>query len=88
MSEHVQRREDLEWAELDDEIVVYDRLGEHLHRLNAPAATVWRACDGRRFTDIVVSVRTVYDGEPDVIAREVRGIVDEFAGAGLVVLRG
>jgi coenzyme PQQ synthesis protein D (PqqD) len=83
----VRRCDDVEWVELDGEIVVYDRAGEHLHRLNATAASVWRACDGRSLADVVASARGVYAGDTDVITREVRAIIDEFVDAGLVVER-
>jgi sugar lactone lactonase YvrE len=84
VNERWHRRGGLEWVDVDDEIVVHDLAGGQLHRLNATAATVWRACDGRPFTAIVESVQRVYAGEAAVIARDVRTVVEAFLAAALV----
>jgi hypothetical protein len=42
------RKDDLTVCELPDETLVYDRLQNKAHCLNAVAATVWRLCDGNR----------------------------------------
>ncbi len=41
------RAENLVIHEVDDELVVYDRVCQSAHRLNPTAARVWRKCDGR-----------------------------------------
>jgi sugar lactone lactonase YvrE len=84
VNERLRRRGGLEWVDVDDELVVHDLAGGQLHRLNATAATVWRACDGRPFTAIVESVQRVYTGEAAAIARDVRTVVDAFLATALV----
>ena len=44
------RRDGLAVRTVDDELVIYDRTRDVAHRLNRPAALVWRHCDGR--TDV------------------------------------
>jgi hypothetical protein len=41
------RHEHLLVQEVGDELVIYDLESGHAHRLNRPAALVWRRCDGR-----------------------------------------
>ena len=41
------RKQDLIVAEVDDELVVYDKLRDRAHQLNPLAGLVWRHCDGR-----------------------------------------
>ena len=45
------RSEDLVVEELDDELLVYDVSVERAHSLSAPAARVWRRCDGKTSVD-------------------------------------
>ena len=40
------RNQGLIVAEVDDELVVYDKLRDRAHQLNPVAALVWRRCDG------------------------------------------
>jgi hypothetical protein len=84
VSERLRRRDDVEWVELDGEVVVYDRAGAHLHRLNPTAAAVWRACDGARVDDVVRSLEAHYDADGALIEGEVRTVVREFLAAGLL----
>jgi len=44
------RSDDLVTEELGDELLVYDSTNKRAHSLSAPAARVWRACDGN--TDV------------------------------------
>jgi hypothetical protein len=34
--------------EVEDELIVYDKRADIAHRVNRPAAVVWRHCDGKR----------------------------------------
>lgn len=47
MSHPLARREKLTISELGDELVIYDKLSEKTHCLNATSAWVWRHCDGQ-----------------------------------------
>jgi hypothetical protein len=46
VSKPIARTENLVIEDLDDEILIYDRLTAQAHCLNGPAAQVWRASDG------------------------------------------
>jgi hypothetical protein len=41
------RADDLVIEEVEDELLVYDRVTDYAHCLSATAARVWRACDGQ-----------------------------------------
>lgn len=45
---------DLIVEELEDELLIYDRVQHHAHRLNRAAVVVWRRCDGRSRVDDVL----------------------------------
>ena len=49
----IARTEDLVVEEIGDELLVYDKLTNIAHSLNATAARVWRACDGYTNTDVL-----------------------------------
>jgi hypothetical protein len=42
------RSEHLHVEEVGDEVLIYDLEGNRMHCLNAPAAHIWKLCDGRR----------------------------------------
>jgi hypothetical protein len=56
------RTDDLVVEELGAELLVYDKLTNTAHSLNATAARVWRACDGYTNTD-VLSTKLEMDSE-------------------------
>lgn len=47
----VARSQDLMTQELDDELLVYDRVSHEAHSLDKRAAALWRACDGVNTVD-------------------------------------
>jgi len=65
------RTADLTTSSPGDEVVVYDRTNDRVHRLNRSAALVWRACDGER--DVAAIGRLVGDelgvDEGETVAR-------------------
>lgn len=70
------RREDLEFSEIGDELLVYDPLSEGVHCLNRTAALVLQACDGvTRTEDVLTGL------DPDVLD----ATLAELAGVGLLV---
>jgi hypothetical protein len=79
------RRPDVEWVMLDGEAVLYDPTGHTLHRLNAAAAAVWAACNGRVTpTEIIRVIHASYEGSPRAIARDVPAVIDRFRRLGLL----
>ncbi|MGI8782327.1 MAG: PqqD family protein [Acidobacteriota bacterium] len=42
------RRPEMEWAEVDNEVVIVNRTGAEVLRLNSVAALVWKQLDGHR----------------------------------------
>src|SRR5690242_20230161 len=60
------RSEELVVEELDDGLLVYDLRTDRAHSLSAPAACVWRHCDGRTRLDGLAAATGL---DPDVVAR-------------------
>ncbi|MGH9025748.1 MAG: PqqD family peptide modification chaperone [Acidimicrobiia bacterium] len=80
-----QREPDVEWVELDGEVVAYDPVTQTLHRLNGSAAQVWAACDGSTsVADIVRAMQSTFDGGSDVIDRDVRRLLQHLRQLGLL----
>ena len=79
------RRADVEWAELDGEVVLYDPAAHVLHRLNPEAAAVWAACDGpSTLNEIIGAIDQAYAGSRHVIARDVAVVIDRLRQLGLL----
>jgi Coenzyme PQQ synthesis protein D (PqqD) len=79
------RRPDVEWVELDGEVVLYDPAAHVLHRLNREGAAVWAACDGRNTAEGIISaIDDAYAGSSQAIARDVPAAIDRFRRLGLL----
>jgi hypothetical protein len=71
---------------LDDNVAVYDEVGQLLILLNASAAAVWERCDGTTtLGDLVRALEAVYPDSPADIAEDVRLTVEKLLELGLVV---
>jgi Coenzyme PQQ synthesis protein D (PqqD) len=76
-------------VELDDNVAVYDDVGQLLILLNTSAAAVWEHCDGRTSVDDMVRVLALAHGaDVDDIAEDVRRTVAKLAELGLVTEAG
>jgi hypothetical protein len=79
------RREGATAVELDDNVAVYDDVGQLLILLNSSAGSVWKLCDGSTTVDeIVEALGEVYPEEASVIADDVRETLRKLAEMGLV----
>ena len=80
------RRAGATGVELDDNLAVYDQVGEILILLNPGAAAVWSRCDGATsVAALVADLESTHDNEPDgAIAEDVRRTVRKLADLGLV----
>jgi hypothetical protein len=77
------RSDQLLIKEVGDELVVYDQTNHSAHRLNQPAARVWRLCDGRQSIDDLAR-RLGEESQHPVDRRYVEIAVDELCQAGLL----
>jgi hypothetical protein len=71
---------------LDDNLAIYDDVGQLLILLNTSAAEVWECCDGTATLDDMV--RALQAAHPDAaadISEDVRQTVDKLRELGLVV---
>ena len=71
---------------LDDNVAVYDDVGQLLILLNTSAAAVWEHCDGATTLDDIVAAFTArYPDQAADIGEDVRQTVGKLAELGLVV---
>jgi hypothetical protein len=70
---------------LDDNLALYDDVGQLLILLNVTAAAVWTRCDGvATFDQIVAGVASSHAGDIDEITEDVWLTVRRLAELGLV----
>ena len=79
------RRTGASTVELDDNLAVYDDVGQLLILLNTSAASVWGLCDGETTLDDMVHTLAEAHGEDEtVIAGDVHPTVRKLADLGLL----
>ena len=73
-------------VELDDNVAVYDEVGELLILLNAGAAAVWERCDGvTTVRALVTDLQSLHEEEPpEAIQDDVFQTIRKLADLGLV----
>ncbi len=79
------RRDEASVVQLDDNVALYDEVGQLLILLNVSAALVWEFCDGSTTVDEMV--RQLAAAHPDdarVIGEDVRQTLRKLADLGLV----
>jgi hypothetical protein len=70
---------------LDDNVALYDDVGQMLILLNPSAAAVWDCCDGSTSVEQMVSqLSEAYDADADVVGQDVRQTVRKLRELGLV----
>jgi Coenzyme PQQ synthesis protein D (PqqD) len=80
------RREGAAAVELDDNVALYDDVGQLLIMLNSSAAVIWDCCDGTATVDDMVRALTAaHPDEAAVIGEDVRQTVRKLVELGLVV---
>ncbi len=73
-------------VELDDNLALYDEVGQFLILLNTSAATVWELCDGATTVDEMArALARVHPEQAPEIEEDVRQTVAKLAELGLVV---
>lgn len=86
------RREGAAAVELDDNVALYDEVGQLLIMLNSSAAAVWNCCDGSTtLDDIVHDLAEAHRADAaaaHAIGEDVRLTVRKLAELGLVVEAG
>jgi len=80
MSNTPKTRPDLEVRTVDDEKVILDRDGEHIHQLNSTASFVWDRCDGsREISAIAQELADAFGVDSDLTLNDVSEIVLQFS---------
>jgi hypothetical protein len=82
------RRDDLVVGELDqgNETAVLDLATSHVVSLNPTAAAIWYLCDGSRDATAIARelVDTLPAADPSEVEGDVRTMLEQLAGLGLV----
>jgi hypothetical protein len=79
------RRDGASAVPLDDNLAVYDEVGQLLILLNVGAAAVWERCDGATtFGDIASDLIRAHTGDAEAIAQDAWLTVRKLAEMGLV----
>lgn len=79
------RRAGASAVDLDENVAVYDDVGQLLILLNSSAGSVWKLCDGSTTVDeIVESLGEAYPDSAGVIGDDVRETLRKLAEMGLV----
>jgi hypothetical protein len=80
------RREGATAVELDDNLALYDDVGQLLIMLNSSAALIWEGCDGATTVDDMVrQLAVTHAADVAEIADDVRRTLAKLAELGLVV---
>ncbi len=80
------RRDGAAAVELDDNVALYDELGQLLILLNTSAAAVWERCDGATTLNAMErELAAAHPADAAVIGEDVRQTVAKLAELGLVV---
>jgi hypothetical protein len=80
------RREGAAAVVLDDNVALYDDVGQLLIMLNSSAAVIWECCDGTMTVDDMVHELTAaHPDDAGVIGEDVRQTVRKLVELGLVV---
>jgi hypothetical protein len=73
-------------VELDDNVALYDEVGQLLILLNTSAAAVWERCDGTTTLDVMArELAAAHGADAAVVAEDVRQTVGKLAELGLLV---
>jgi hypothetical protein len=79
------RRPDLMARTVDDELVIFDRDRNQVHRLNTTAAYVWNSCDGRHTpSDIAKDLASDFDRAQDDVYVDVVDVINTMTRLGLL----
>ncbi len=79
------RRPGVSTVALDDNLALYDDVGQLLILLNPSAATVWNGCDGAgTLGDLVGRLADAHGEDRGVIGHDVRETVRKLASLGLL----
>ena len=79
------QRSDVLVRTVDGETVVLDRTKELVHRLNAPASTIWAECNGTQDVPAIARrLREVFDVDAETANRDVTETVTKLLELGLV----
>ncbi len=79
------RRAEASGVELDDNVAVYDEVGQLLILLNRTAAAVWERCDGHTTAEEMTrDLSSAHDADPALVAEDVRRTLGKLAELGLV----
>ena len=85
VEDHPKRRSDVTVRAVQEELVVLDRAGNHIHQLNPTATFIWHRCDGRQTVpEISDEVAGAFAVDHETAREAVITSVRRFAELGLL----
>jgi hypothetical protein len=77
------RRRSFRAEEVDDEVLLFDKVSKRTVYLNGSAAVIWKLCDGKRSVrEIVDILKQAYPDAPDDFATDVHYTLEQLTGEG------
>ena len=85
MSDKPKAKPDLEVRTVEDEKVILNRDGEHIHQLNLTASFVWDRCDGsHEVAQIADELAEAFGVDSELTLKDVSDVVLQFSQLGLL----
>ena len=85
MSNKPKAKPNLEVRTVEDEKIILDRDGEHIHQLNAAASFIWNRCDGSREISVIAQeLGNAFGVDSDSTLKDVLDVVLQFSELGLL----
>jgi coenzyme PQQ synthesis protein D (PqqD) len=80
------RRERVLATRVDDQVALFDVDVGSYYGLNQVGGRVWELCDGsRELSDLVAVIGDEYDAPLDVVASDLKELLDDLASENLIV---
>lgn len=75
------------WKSLDDSVILIDEQERELIELNAVGAEIWRCLDGKKITDIIEHICTVFEVSEKKAAKDVEKFIKKLKDMELIEKR-
>jgi hypothetical protein len=79
------RRHDLEWVEIDGELIVWDPTANRVHRLDRVASLLWEHLDGTPLGELCLDVSEAFGVPTDQALNGLLQLAEQLQTAGLLV---
>lgn len=88
MVEGPRRRQDVNWVEIDGDVVAADPIARTVHVFRGAAAAVWQLIDGASLDGLDLLVADTFGVDPEVAARDIATALALLDAAGVIEVAG